>query len=141
VLHVWYVRVVEGDKKAKRTLQALLTRNRNLVNIKVAALVRRVESMVGECLVVVDAAATATAQDTLRLFHSTGRAATTASTTAAAAGARALCNTNCLLLLPKELLDQVRSRAITTAGPPTLRSAPDGHGVLTVPTQVMRLLL
>jgi hypothetical protein len=76
------------------------------VDIKVDALLRRVESMVGECLVVVDTAATA--QNTLRSFHSTGRAATAASTTAAAAGARALCNNNYLLLLPKELLDQVR---------------------------------
>jgi hypothetical protein len=99
------VRIVVDDEEVERTLQARLTRNRNLVDIKVDALLRRVESMVGECLVVVDAAATA--QDSLRSFHSTGRAATVASTTAAA-GARALCNNNYLLLLPKELLDQVR---------------------------------
>jgi hypothetical protein len=113
VLHVWYVRIVEDDLEVERTLQERLTRNRNLVDIKVDALLLRVESMVGECLVVVDTAATA--QDTLRSFHSTGRAATAASTTAAAAGARALCNNNYLLLLPKELLDQVRPMAITTA--------------------------
>jgi hypothetical protein len=112
VLHVWYVRILEDDDEAERTLQARLTRNRNLVDIKVAALLRIVEPMVGDCLLVLDAAATA--QDTLRSFHSTGRAATVASTTAAAAPARALCNNNYLLLLPKELLDQVRPMAFTT---------------------------
>jgi hypothetical protein len=105
------VRIVEVDAEMERTLQARLTRNGNLVDIKVAARLGRVESMVGECLVVVDAAATA--QNTLRSFHSTGRAATAASTPAAAAGARALCNNNYLLLVPKELLDQVRPMAIT----------------------------
>jgi hypothetical protein len=104
------VRIVKVDEEVERTLQERLTRNRNLVDIKVDALLRRVESMVGECLVVDTAA---TAQDTLRSFHSTGRAAMAASTTAAA-GARVLCN-NYLLLLPKELLDQVRPMAITTA--------------------------
>jgi hypothetical protein len=107
------VRIVQVDEEMERTLQARLTRNGNLVDIKVDALLGRVESMVGDCLVVVDTAATA--QDTLRSFHSTGRAATAASTPAA--GARALCNTNYLLLLPKELLDQVRLRpALLSSG-------------------------
>jgi hypothetical protein len=96
VLHVYVLRIVEDDLEVERTLQERLTRNRNLVDIKVDALLRRVESMVGECLVVVDAAAIA--QETLRSFHSTGRAATVASTTAAA-GARVLCNNNYLVVV------------------------------------------
>jgi hypothetical protein len=43
--------IVEDDEEVERTLQERLRRNQNLVNIKVAALLRRVESMVGECLV------------------------------------------------------------------------------------------
>jgi hypothetical protein len=101
---VWCAFVEDGEE-VDRSLHELLTRNQKLVDIKVDALLRRVESMVGECLVVVDAAATA--QNTLRSFHSTGRAATVASTIAAAAGARALYN-NYLLLLPNELLELVR---------------------------------
>ena len=58
------VRIVEDDEEANRTLQACLTTNQNLVDIKVAELLCRVESAVGECLVVVDVAATA--QDSLR---------------------------------------------------------------------------
>jgi hypothetical protein len=50
VLHEWYVRILEDDEETKRMMQERLTRNRNLVDIKVDALVRRVE--VGECLVV-----------------------------------------------------------------------------------------
>jgi hypothetical protein len=118
VLHVWYVRIVEDDEEVERTLQERLTRNRNLVDIKVDTLLRRVESMAGECLVVDTAA---TAQNTLRSFHSTGRAATVASTPVAAAGAQALCNNNYLLLLPKELLDQVRQMTITTVLRPGVR--------------------
>src|SRR5437868_2029857 len=88
--------------------------------------------MVGECLVVVDTAATA--QDTLRSFHNTGRAATVASTTAAAAGAPLLCN-NYLLLLPKELLDQVRQWPSLLLSAPAWRSASAGTAVAVAETE------
>ena len=134
------VGIVEDDEEANRTLQACLTTNQNLVDIKVAELLCRVESMVGECLVV---DATATAQDSLRSFHSIGRAATMASTTAAT-GARAQCNNNYLLLLPKELLDQVRPMAIITVLRPCvqrLMTAPLLLALRRRATQVLRLLL
>ena len=84
----------------------------------------------------------AIAQDSLRSFHSTGRAATAASTTAAA-GAQALCNNNYLLLLPKELMDQVRHMAIITVLRPGVQrlTAPLVLALRRRLTQVIHLLL